>query len=276
LDSEFQKQFIQEYQDKIEFYSFIFYLAEQQFLNLVEELKKEGIYLYLDLAVGCAPDQIEHIYFDNNYSYIFSKTARAGAPPDQFSPNGQDWGITVFNPFILKKFHYEPFILLLRRNLFNHTFLRIDHVMWLYRLYWIVREGSEKTATYVRYPEKDLFGILSLESHLNKGIIIGEDLGTVPEEVRNILKEKSILSWKVFYFEKINDEFIDPNSYPLNCVATINTHDLPTLAGYWLGKDIEEKFKIGILTEQEAKKIIRNTEQRKKQNHRNVQQKTIF
>jgi len=265
LDSEFQKQFIQEYQDKIEFYSFIFYLAEQQFLNLVEELKKEGIYLYLDLAVGCAPDQIEHIYFDNNYSYLFSKTARAGAPPDQFSPNGQDWGIIVFNPFILKKFHYEPFILLLRRNLFNHTFLRIDHVMWLYRLYWIVREGSEKTATYVRYPEKDFFGILSLESHLNKGIIIGEDLGTVPEEVRNILEEKSILSWKVFYFEKINDEFIDPNSYPLNCVATINTHDLPTLAGYWLGKDIEEKFKIGILTEQEAKKLleIRNKERNK-------------
>jgi 4-alpha-glucanotransferase len=110
-----------------------------------------------------------------------------------------------------------------------------------------------------------LFGILSLESHLNKGIIIGEDLGTVPEEVRNILEEKSILSWKVFYFEKINDEFIDPNSYPLNCVATINTHDLPTLAGYWLGKDIEEKLKIGILTEQEAKKLleIRNKERNK-------------
>ncbi|GIX40891.1 MAG: hypothetical protein KatS3mg129_0624 [Leptospiraceae bacterium] len=261
-----QKQFINEYWNKIDFYSFLFFLAEKQFLTLIEELQKENIYLYLDLAVGSAPDQIEMEYFENFYPYVYSKNARAGAPPDQFSPFGQDWGITVFNPYILKKFGYEPFIMLLQRNCFKNVFLRVDHIMWLYRLFWIVREGKEKTATYIRYPDKDLFGILCLESQKNKSIIIGEDLGTVPEEVRNLLKEKSILSWKVLYFEKdSNNNFIDPKFYSLNSVATINTHDLPTLAGYWIGKDIEEKLKIGIYTEEEAKKQyeIRNKERQK-------------
>lgn len=263
--SNMQQQFIKEYQEKIDFYGFIFYLVEKQFIDLINELKHNDIYLYLDLAVGCDPEQIESIYFDNFYPNIYSKNARAGAPPDQFSPSGQDWGITVFNPYLLKKFNYQPYITLLRRNCFKNVLLRIDHIMWLYRLFWIVKEGEKRTATYIKYPDKDLFGILSLESQINENIIIGEDLGTVPEELRNILKEKSILSWKVFYFERIGEDFLDPKNYPIYSVATINTHDLPTLAGYWTGKDIEEKLKLKIYNEEEAKNQyeLRNKERRK-------------
>ncbi len=264
-ESKTQKEFIEGHKEKIDFYSYLFFVAEKQFIDLVKELKNNGIYLYLDLALGSNPEQIESIYMDHFYPNIFSKNARAGAPPDPFSPAGQDWGITVLNPYLLKRYGFEPYRLLLEKNLFNDVFLRIDHIMWFYRLFWIVKEGNQKTSTYIRYPDKDLFGILSLESQKKSAIIIGEDLGTIPEDFREIMKNKKILSWKVFYFEKYNEEYIDPKNYPILSVATINTHDLPTLAGFWTGKDIEEKFKIGLFKEEEYKKEMENrTKERKK------------
>lgn len=274
--SSLQQEFIKEHKHKIDFYSYLFYTVEKQFISIVKDLKKQNVFIYLDLALGSAPDQAEAIYFENFYPYIFPQNARAGAPPDPFSPKGQDWGITVMNPFILKKYEFKPFIQLIQRNLFQDTLLRIDHVMWLYRLFWIVREGKEIISTYIRYPEQELFSILSLESQKTKNIIIGEDLGTVPEEVRTIMNQKNILSWKVLYFEKENDQFKDPQTYPLNSVITINTHDLPTLAGYWMGKDIEEKLKIGFINDEEAKKQYKIRNEERKQLIQLLQKKGYF
>ncbi len=250
-DSEIYQQFYTQYSGKIEFYSYLFYVAETQFLELQKELLKNGIYLYIDLAVGSAPNHSEEVYFKEQFPHVISSRARAGSPPDDFTSEGQDWGITVFNPLYLKKYSFEPFIQLLRKNMWNQSLLRIDHIMWLYRLFWIVREGEEVSSTYVHYPSTELFGILALESRKNECIVIGEDLGVVPEEIRQILYEKHIYSWKVLYFEKHKDGYIDPNQYPIQSIATLNTHDLPTLGGFWSGKDLEERYRLGFIKSQE-------------------------
>lgn len=264
-NSEIQSEFFKNHYRKIDFYNYLFYSAEKQFKEIQQELLKNNIYLYLDLALGCAPNQSEEKFFNTFYPYIFSKKARAGAPPDQFSPQGQDWGLLVMNPIMLKKYNFAPFRILLEKNLYQNSFLRIDHIMWLYRLFWIIKEDKETVKTYIRYPEKELFGILTLESHKHQSIIIGEDLGTVPEEVRHILKAKSILSWKVFYFEKENESFIDPKKYHTQSVVTLNTHDLPPLASFWMNKDIEERKKLGFINEDQEKELL------KKRNEERIQ-----
>ncbi|MFN3603537.1 MAG: glycogen debranching protein GlgX [Leptonema sp. (in: bacteria)] len=256
-DSDIQKEFCNRNFDKINFYNYLFYTAEKQFKEVQEELLKNNIYIYLDLALGCRPDQSEAIFLNTFYPYIFSNEARAGAPPDAFSPNGQDWGLLVMNPLMLRKYQFEPFKILLERNLYFRSFLRIDHIMWLYRLFWIIKDTKESASTYVHYPYKELFGILCLESQKKQNQLIGEDLGTVPLEVRKLLEEKSILTWKVFYFEKTNQSFIDPKDYPINSIATLNTHDLPTLAGFWMNQDIEERKKLGILSEEQEKEFLK-------------------
>jgi 4-alpha-glucanotransferase len=123
--------------------------------------------------------------------------------------------------------------------------------MWLYRLFWIVEEVNGISRTYVRYPSKELFSLLALESVRNRTAIIGEDLGTVPHEVRLEMERRNIYSWKVLYFEKEygSGEFLRPDQYKRDSIATINTHDLPTLAGFWLGRDIEERHRLNILTD---------------------------
>ncbi|MCS7206097.1 MAG: glycogen debranching protein GlgX [Leptospiraceae bacterium] len=275
-NSEIQNQFLREYREKLDFYQYLFYLAEKQFLKIKEEIQQEGVYLYLDLAVGCAPEQVEYFYWEEIYPFVFSRNARAGAPPDPFSSKGQDWGLAVFNPCTLKKIGYEPFIKLLQRNLFQNTLLRIDHIMWFYRLFWIVKEGSQQTSTYVRYPDQDLFKILSLESQLHQSLIIGEDLGTVPQEVKDIMAQKKILSWKVFYFEKTQEAYLDPQKYPLQSVATINTHDLPTLAGFWMGKDIEELHRMKKITQEELLNLLEKRNQEKLKMIELLKQKGYF
>lgn len=276
LNSEIQKEFCKLHNDRINFYSYLFFTAEKQFREIHEELLKNEVYIYLDLALGSAPNQAEEKYLNTFYPYIFSNNGRAGAPPDQFSPKGQDWGLLVMNPIMLRKYHFEPFKILLQKNLFYNSFLRIDHVMWLYRLFWIIKDENEYVNTYVRYPEKELFGILCLESQNKKNLIIGEDLGTVPIEVKKLLEEKGIYSWKVFYFEKHNHQFIDPKEFPIQSVVTLNTHDLPTLAGFWMGKDIEEREKIGILTQEQKNQLNKNRNEDRIQIIRLLKEKEYF
>jgi 4-alpha-glucanotransferase len=157
-------------------------------------------------------------------------------------------------PEALKRYQFRPFIELLRANMLRNGILRIDHVMWLYRLFWIVEEVNGISQTYVRYPSEELFSLLVLESVRNQTAIIGEDLGTVPPEVRLEMERRNLYSWKVLYFEKEYDsgEFLPPDRYRPDSIATINTHDLPTLAGFWVGRDIEERHRLKILSDEAA------------------------
>ncbi|MCB1164636.1 MAG: 4-alpha-glucanotransferase, partial [Leptospiraceae bacterium] len=230
----------QRYSGRIGFYEYLFWAARDQFDFVCSELATRGMRLYTDVAVGVATDGADH----RADPELFARNARAGAPPDLFAPRGQDWGIGVWNPLVLQRRAFRPFRDLLRANMIEDGFLRLDHVMWLFRLFWVHPDGG----TYVYYPYRELTAILCLESHLHRCTVIGEDLGTVPQEIEDILKKRKMYSWKVFFFERgAEGALSDPAGYPELSVATLNTHDLPTWNGYWSGNDIEDRTDCGSL-----------------------------
>jgi 4-alpha-glucanotransferase len=199
--------------------------------------------LYQDLALGAAAGGAETWAHPG----LFAKGTDLGAPPDAFNPGGQNWGLPPLIPERLRQDGYRLFIDTLRANLPPDGMLRLDHVMGLFRLFWIPRGRSAAAGAYVHYPAREMLGILALESRRRRTLIIGEDLGTVPPRVRRELARQSVLSYRVFYFERSGDgNFKDPEDYPPVAVAAVTTHDLPTLAGYWQGEDIRLKNALGL------------------------------
>tara|TARA_Y100001954_G_scaffold239603_1_gene316480 strand:+ start:10510 stop:14739 length:4230 start_codon:yes stop_codon:yes gene_type:complete len=224
----------QRYAGRLGFYEYLFWAARDQFDTVCRLLAEKGLRLYTDVAVGVATDGADH----RSIPELYAKKARAGAPPDLFAPTGQDWGIGVWNPLVLKRKAFRPFRDLLRANMIRDGFVRLDHVMWLFRLFWVHPDAG----TYVYYPYRELTALLCLESHLNRCTVIGEDLGTVPQEIEDILRKRHMLSWKVVFFERNQDgSLCDTRDYPGLSVATLNTHDLPTWNGYWMGIDILDR-----------------------------------
>lgn len=247
--SEASSRFRENHQDLILFYTYLQWVTRSQLDDTVHRASGLGISLYLDLAVGAAPDGAE--VWSSREAY--SLQASIGAPPDHFAPLGQDWGLAPLNPMQVRFYAFEPFIRLLRSNMLPGGILRLDHVMGLFRLYWVVAGGG--AGGYVQYPWKSFFGILALESHRSRCMVIGEDLGTVPQEVREEMGARQIFSWKVVYFEKDGERFRDPASYPVNSVATLNTHDLPTLRGFLSGDDLDLRFEIGQLSKKQKEDL---------------------
>jgi (1->4)-alpha-D-glucan 1-alpha-D-glucosylmutase len=182
-------------------------------------------------------------------------SASVGAPPDAFNREGQDWGLPPLAPLRLRDAGYAPFLATLRANMRHAGALRIDHVMALMRLFWIPPGGKPVDGAYVHYPFAELVGLLALESQRNRCMVIGEDLGTVPDEVRRTLAEADVLSYRVLLFER--DEggaFKPPAAYPEAAIATGSTHDLPTLAGWWEGHDIDVRAKLGLIVSEERQR----------------------
>ncbi len=211
--------------------------------DLARAAQTAGAALYLDLAVGADPGGAE-VWMDPD---LHAWTAAIGAPPDPFAPQGQNWGLAPMIPHRLQELTYEPFVRLLQANMLRGGLLRIDHVMGLFRLYW----AAGRSGAYVAYPHDDLLGILMLESRRRRCAVIGEDLGTVPPEVRHTLADRRVLSWKVLYFERDGETQRRPETFPHDSIATINTHDLPTLPGYWTSRDLDlrEELKITLSDE---------------------------
>jgi 4-alpha-glucanotransferase len=150
------------------------------------------------------------------------------------------------DPRRLRADRYDYFVTLLRRNLAYGGALRLDHVMGLFRLFWIPRGLPPSAGAYVAYPSEDLLGILALESVRHQALIVGEDLGTVPDMVRTRLGEAGVLSYRVLYFERRSDgDWNDPSWYPDQSVAVATTHDLPTLSGFWALRDHEIRSERG-------------------------------
>lgn len=200
--------------------------------------------LYRDLAVGVSPAGAD-AWMDQD---VLALGARVGAPPDAFTPHGQDWGAPPFDPHRLRQQGYGAFIDILRANMRHAGAIRIDHVMALARLYWVPSEGGPKQGTYVSYPLDDLTALVALESHRNRCMVIGEDLGTVQEGLRERLDVEAILSYRLFMFERWEDGlFKRPDAYPVRSIATATTHDLPTLPGFWRGSDLPVKHRLGFL-----------------------------
>ncbi|HEV8679261.1 MAG TPA: 4-alpha-glucanotransferase, partial [Stellaceae bacterium] len=199
--------------------------------------------LYRDFAVGVNPHGAE-AWADQE---LIVPGAAIGAPPDVLSRAGQNWGLAPINPLALRRRGFAPLIAALRANMRHAGILRIDHVMSLQRLYW-VPSGSPATAgAYVNYPLDDLLRLVALESHRNGCAVIGEDLGTVPDGFREAMQQANVLSYRVFRFERRRDGgFIAPRDYPALAAASAATHDLATLQGFWLGRDIEWRQRLGV------------------------------
>ncbi|MFC4783592.1 4-alpha-glucanotransferase [Nocardioides sp. MAHUQ-72] len=171
-----------------------------------------------------------------------------GAPPDLLNTTGQDWGSPPLVPWRLRAADYEPFVQSVRGTIAGAGGLRIDHVMGLFRL-WCIPDGMGATeGAYVRYPADDLLDIVALESHRAQAVVVGEDLGTVEPGVREALAERGILSYKVLWFE--DDE---PADWPEGALATVTTHDLPTVAGLWTGSDAEDQLASTSMSEQDVR-----------------------
>jgi 4-alpha-glucanotransferase len=195
-----------------------------------------------DLAVACPANGADGWY----YGDVYVEAARLGAPPDAFNPAGQEWGIAPMHPHRLRDLQYRPFIDLLRANMRHAGALRIDHVMWIARQFWVPTGGSPADGTYIHFPFDDLLGILALESRRNQCMIIGEDLGTVPENFRERMADADIFSSRVLYFESEHGRFRTPAEYPRLAAASVTTHDLPTLKGFWSGADLKERHQLGL------------------------------
>ncbi|WP_058969768.1 4-alpha-glucanotransferase [Type-D symbiont of Plautia stali] len=239
------QQWCADHEDEIQFWSWLQWLAQQQFAACWQRSQQLGmaVGLYRDLAVGVAQHSAE-TWLDPQ---LYKLGASVGAPPDRLGPLGQNWALPPLDPHVMRARGYQPFIDLLRANMRDCGALRIDHVMALLRLWWIpYGEGADKGA-YVSYPVDELMAILALESQRHGCMVIGEDLGTVPPMIVRMLRSHGIFSWKVLFFEQERDgRYRPPSAYPRQSIASASTHDLPTLSGFWQAGDLTLGEKLGM------------------------------
>lgn len=232
--------FATEHADAIEYFVWLQWLADEQLSAVGRQSSRRGlgVGLYQDLAVGVNPGGSEVWTWQD----AFAIGAYVGAPPDDFNLAGQDWGLPPLIPHRLREAAYAPFIAMLRANMRYCGALRIDHVMQFMRLFWVPVGMSPTQGAYVAYPLDDLLGIIALESQRNRCMVIGEDLGTVPDGFRPRLATIGVLSYRPFLFERNNDGgFKPPAEYPRQALVSVSTHDLPTISGFWKGSDLDTR-----------------------------------
>ena len=249
-DGEAVEKFARNHEREIRFYMWLQWLCAEQLREVNQAAAEYGVKLgiYGDLAVGVARGSADTWLNRQDYCMDLS----VGAPPDPLGPTGQNWDLPPLNPLMLKHTGYEKFAHLLRENMRLYGVLRIDHVMALCRLWWVLNGKTADFGAYVHYDAEVMFAILALESRRNRCVIIGEDLGTVPDEARHLLNRYQVFSYKVMYFSKGWNGFQLPEEYPEQAITVISTHDVAPLAGYWTGKDLDTMFKLGTLPDAAA------------------------
>jgi len=226
------------------------WLADRQLAEAAGRARDCGLAfgLYRDLAIGAAPDGSEPWANPG----AFALGVSIGAPPDPFSPAGQVWDLPPPNPDAMLASACAGFRDLVAANMRHAGALRIDHVMGLSRLFWIPGGATAAAGAYVRYPFAALTAALALESARARCLVVGEDLGTVQEGLRERLADAAVLSYRVLWFERDGDDFIAPSQWPAQAAACVSTHDLPTIAGWWTGADIDEREALGLVTVADA------------------------
>ncbi len=246
------ERFATEHVERVDYYRYLQWQAELQLDGAARRSHEAGLEVgfYADLAVSIDREGAEA--WANQH--IYAVTASVGAPPDDFNLRGQDWGLPPPYPERLREAAYGPFIATLRANMRHAGALRIDHVMGLMRLFWVPVGATPSEGAYVYYPLEELLGILALESQRQRCLVIGEDLGTVPDELRRVLAEAAVLSYQVLLFERQGTgEFKLPAMYPTQAIVAASTHDLPTLTGWWESRDLVLRAELGLFPVDESR-----------------------
>ena len=254
------QRFRSETKRQVLFHIFLQWIADRSLAKAQQQTKTAGMQVGLvaDLAVGMSPG--------GSYAWASNDTLlgdlQIGAPPDLFNRNGQNWGLTSFSPHALHETGFAPFIATLRACMHHAGGLRIDHAMGFMRL-WVIPAGAASgEGAYLAYPLDDLFRLTALESHRNRAIVIGEDLGTVPAGFRGRLRRAGIDGMSVLWFERTAKRFKKPADWPAEAVAMTSTHDLATVAGWWRGSDLEEWARCGVVTDIPQAQIARSKERK--------------
>jgi 4-alpha-glucanotransferase len=235
-------RFAAEHADRVGYHSWLQWLTEAQLARAGAEID-----LMQDLAVGVDPGGADAWLWQDTMALGM----RVGAPPDEFNRKGQDWGLPPFDPWRLRMAGYDPLVRMLRAGLRAAGGIRVDHVMGLFRLFWIPMGTGPATGAYVRYRHWEMLDILALESHRAGAYIVGEDLGTVEDFVREELHERGVLSYRLLWFEPHR-----PPDFPTQALAAVTTHDLPTIAGMWTGSDLAEQHDLGLDPNEEGARAI--------------------
>jgi 4-alpha-glucanotransferase len=226
------------------------FVFEEQFGALSKRFRERGEALYLDLPLGVSYDSYD--VWRNRDLFVLSVSA--GAPPDDFFTQGQDWGFPPMHPRRIREEGFRYFRACLRQQFRHAGILRIDHVMGLHRFFWVPRGMTAREGTYVGYPAEGLYAVLTLESHRNRVRIVGEDLGTVPPYVRPAMAKHGLSRMFVVQFGLSTDPAKALRPVPAESLACVNTHDMPTFASFWGGLDIDDRIELGLLEREGAAK----------------------
>jgi len=236
--------------EEVAFHLFLQFLAERELAGAQAAARAAGmpVGLIADLAVGT----------DSGGSHAWSRQDEmligltVGAPPDLLNTQGQNWGVVAFSPLGLVRHGFAAFIEMLRAALRHAGGVRIDHAMGLARL-WVVPDGADANeGAYLRFPLDDMLRLLALESRRHRGIVLGEDLGTVPEGFSEKLESRGVMGMRVLWFERGEDRFKPPPEWSAGAAAMTSTHDLPTVAGWWSGRDLEWRQRLNLLGDDRA------------------------
>jgi 4-alpha-glucanotransferase len=230
--------------DRVAFHAWVQWCFDRQLADASAPLRRIA-----DMPVGVDPGGFDAWDWQRQLAI----GASAGAPPDRFNHAGQDWGLPPFIPHRLREAGYGPFIETIRAQLRHAGGLRIDHVLGLFRLWWIPAGDGPARGAYVRYPTDELLEIVALESQRAGAIVIGEDLGTVPPGVRRELRRRHLLSTRLVLFERVR-----PSRYPRQAFAGITTHDLPTIAGALTGSDLADQAAAGVRPDSAGLALLRS------------------
>ena len=244
VNGEAVQRFALRYPREVEFYAYLQWLAHEQLVSAQALTRELGmpIGLYGDYAVGANAAGAET--WRDQTSYRIG--AEIGAPPDPIALKGQGWGIPPQDPTVMLATRLQGFVQLIRNNMRYYGALRLDHVMALFRLWWVAGGASPSDGAYVHYPLQQLLSVLTLESSRSACMVIGEDLGVVPDEMRQAMPEFGLYHYKVLLFEKHDGRFRRPEEYVRRAIATVTTHDMPTLRSYWEGRDIDLRRRLNL------------------------------
>jgi 4-alpha-glucanotransferase len=218
--------------ERVRFHQWVQWLLDEQLARVAA-----AVPVLHDLPIGVDPNGADAWVWQD----LLATDVTVGAPPDEFNTLGQNWGLPAFVPHKLRAAAYQPWRQTLQAAFRHAAGLRIDHVMGLFRLFWIPREAEPHLGAYVRYPADELLAILALESHRAQAFVVGEDLGTVEAAAREQLDASQLLSYRLLWFEPA-----PPSHYPARALAAVTTHDLPTVAGLWNGADLQVQHDLGL------------------------------